>query len=656
MAPMTATKNWSTVKVRNKPTQRALRVSTRALPPPPVLPVTALAPLPPDGKSDGLLKLSVKDDQLLITVPFDSLVLDGDTYTLLLDDVPQGATHTYDSATDGPTIAFPLEAAARTEGIHELKYEFFAQIASETFTSEIAPVIVDLTKAGYPETLPRLEEFDPRLLSQGLSLDLLTELGGEVTASLGAYGGSAPFSNPAPGDILIPYIGSIPGDAITLTSEDLEAPDVTVVFTAAHLAKVDDGQQEFYYTITDRAGNISEKPFIQIINLLVKSGIDDFDAPIIEAAGSTSGNIILEAEARAGVDVTIPGHPELLAGDQVIVVWDGKEQPAGTVPGPDVDFDVTVEWLALAAIGSGTFDVTYYITRNGGRLGGSPATTVKMDLTIPGGPDIIPETPENENLKPISVVGDVDGLPNIITVEDSKVGAKATISWTEVDDTTDYFELGDVITVVWNGVDILPSREIFRTDMVDAVDIKITVPPAILQTASGLLDVTYKVSRDVTGVPDFNTAYSPHRDVDVKSAGDAPGGTGPLGKAVLDERYSAALDAYLMGHKDSLGGTLIEIPHYLNKKAGDKISVTFAATEGVSEGGADIPDSHWSVTDFLVPSGDEEKESSFFLLPEANLLAVLVQGNGKINYTVENAIAKKPGVQIKVLIDNRIPE
>jgi hypothetical protein len=150
----------------------------------------------------------------------------------------------------------------------------------------------------------------------------------------------------------------------------------------------------------------------------------------------------------------------------------------------------------------------------------------------------------------------------------------------------------------------------------------------------------------------------------VKSAGDEPGGTGPLVAAILpDERFDEECDEngqncvkiYLMGYRDSVGGSRIEIPFYLNKKAGDKINLTFAATDQIPSGGADIPGSHWTPVEYTVPSGDEESESSFFDLPEANLLAVTIQGTGLLNYTVENAIAKKAGAQVTIYIDNRIP-
>jgi len=652
MSITTRSSRWSKATVRNA------AAPARVAPSAPVIPDAALAPPPPSpAPADGLLKASEKDSELQIVITPASTTVSYDSFVLLLDGNQQGNAHSFDDQADFPTFSMPLPAGVRTEGPHQLSYRL-DYFSGSSEVSDPTPLMVDLHHAGSPETLPMLTGFDPRVLSDGLSLDLLVELGDKVEATIGAYGGSDPYSSPAPGDVITPYIGSIPGDPITLTNSMAARANITVAFTKDHIDKVTaDGKHDFYYTITDRAGNLSPNSFAQSIAILVKTGITDFLAPVIEAAGSASGDIILEAEARAGVKVTIPGHPDLLLNDEVYVVWDGSDQPPAPAPGPDTEFDITVEWETLADKGTGDFNVSYYVKRNGGRLGHSPDTPVKVNIDIPGGPDTDPSTPENENLGPLTVVGDVDGQENVVTVDDSTVGAVATVPWFFPDGTTDYFEDGDIIYIIWNGTELSQlAREIDNADIIAEKDIAISIPSATLLSASGNLNVAYKVTREVTSASGFNSAYSPAQVVDVKSANGAPGGTAPLGESVLPEEgifFHAVLNAWVINVTVLQGGTPIEIPHYLNKKAGDIINITFTAKGELDGSGADIPAAKWEVIDYPVPAGDEENEASLFTLPEANLKEVTPYGRGVIKYSVKNDIATKDGVEVEVVIDNR---
>lgn len=653
MGLKTSPRSWSKVTVRNAAAKKA---ALNLAPQGPEIPPAALAPLPPDNTADGLLKASEKDSDLLLIITPEASAISGETFHLILDGTELAYEHIFDESTDLPTFTMPLPAAGRTQGVHQVGYRHRLFSHADIF-SELTPFIVDVTYAGSPETPPSLGDFDQRVLDDGLSLDLLTELGDKVTATLGAYGGSDPYSGPMPGDVIIPYIGDIAGDPVILTGTVTPQQNITVTFTKDHITQVaDDGRHDFYYTITDRAGNLSPNSFVQPITILVKSSIPDLLAPVIEAAGSTSGDIILEAEARAGVQVTIPAHASLIEGDEVYIVWGGSDQPPARVPGPNIEFDVTVEWLTLAAKGSGDFNVSYYVQRNGGRVGHSPDTPVKVNIDIPGGPDTTPGTPENENLSPLNVVGDADGELNVITVDDSLVGATATVPWFFSDGTTGYLKESDVITLIWDGSELSPGREITTTDVIAEDDIIIDIPSATLLLASGNLDVSYKVTRKVTDAPDFNSSYSLKQVVDVKSANGAPGGISPLGPSTLPEEgifFNDPMGAWIINHLVVAGGTPIEIPHYLNKKAGDLINITFTAKGEIDGSGPEFPDAAWSVVDHVVTAGDEENGASVFILPEANMREVIPYGRGVITYTVKNDIATKDGETIEVVIDNR---
>jgi|GEM_PF-4215503 len=260
---------WSKVTLGNADTLN------KVAPLAPSIPAGALAPpLPSPAPADGLLKTSEKDSELQIVITPPTGTVNYDSFVLLLDGAEQGVAHTFNDQTDLPTFTMPLTAAARTEGPHQLSYriEYFS---GSQWESESTPLMVDLHHAGSPETLPMLAGFDPRVLSDGLSLDLLAELGDKVEAKIEAYGGSDPYSSPAPGDVITPYIGSIAGDPITLSSSIAARANITVTFTKDHIDKVTvNGKYDFYYTITDRAGNLSPNSFAQEVAILIKTGIN----------------------------------------------------------------------------------------------------------------------------------------------------------------------------------------------------------------------------------------------------------------------------------------------------------------------------------------------------------------------------------------------
>lgn len=653
------TQGWSSTVYKN-----SLDNATRGPADPlPTIPPAALAPLAPEGTIDGMLLTSVKDDIVNITVTTNAEVLPLDEYTLFVDGVAHGGTITIPADIVPASVTLPLAVDVRTEGPHTLQYKIHSTIGNNDFDSAIVPLSVDLTKAGAPEQLPRPEEFDSRILTDGLTLDLLTDLGDVVTAHLAAYGGSLPNSGMASGDRITPYIGTNASAVVIVSADDLSTDKIQMTYEKQAILAAGDGTHNFYYTVTDRAGNVSDPSYAQPIQVVVTSGIDDLLAPVI--AAFDDDDIILEAEARAGVHVTIPAHVDVKKGMLVIVTWGTRVLAQALVGADNTAFDVIVPVKDVYAQSPDTtpFDVSYEVRTSANvHLGTSPATEVAANLETAGGVDPDPETPWNENLKPITIQGGVDDdgdgspdAPNVISVEDSKVDATAVIPWTAIDDTTVVFKEGDIITVTWAGTALTTTRTITAADVTAAVAIEMKVPTAAIQAGgSGDIVATYSIARPVTAVPDYNTALSPDQIVDVKSATGLPGGVGPLTAVVLPEARTTGTPPniiYLLNKAESTGGTVAEIPHYLNKKAGDKITLTYAATDKIV-GGADIPASHFDPPVYIVPA-EEIGSSSSITIPEANLLAVTLQGNGKVNFSVENDIGSKVGPTTTAYLDNR---
>ncbi|MGT0193714.1 hypothetical protein ACVHYJ_16885 [Burkholderia pyrrocinia] len=385
------------------------------------------------------------------------------------------------------------------------------------------------------------------------------------------------------------------------------------------------------------------------MNPQLKAAIDDLvepDVPIFSA-----NDIIVDADARPpGVLVEIPFHARVEAGDQIVVNWGGRKQPpadllAGDLqdplwgPGGGVSIPYSEVLAALNGATRGTVDVSYEVLRESLTIGTSPALPgVLVDLTLAGGPDPDPDTPENESLqkltiRPPSGTGDDNEIPPDQFGQD----ATALIPW-ENEDGDPAFEAGDEIQVLWDGVAALASPY-----MVTAADVtNAAIPPlTVLGTvitpggSNPVLPVQYTVIRALQPPPagQSNTARSLIQPVDVQSLDDLPGGQpglmggdfyqalGTVGNRVITLAVAA-------------GGTPFRVNPYLNQAEKDSVYVEAQAYLGLTGEMTPVGNKHTAT--ISVKAGEETEPVDFPVPREFFLISEFDAGIGHVvvKYTV----------------------
>lgn len=262
----------------------------------------------------------------------------------------------------------------------------------------------------------------------------------------------------------------------------------------------------------------------------------------------------------------------------------------------------------------------------------SPAATVLVDVTTPGGPDPEPGTPPNENLRAPKVVGAVGGKDNIIDPDDAEQTAVATIPGVVVGPPAGpSFAAGDVLRFFWNGVQVGASYTVLNTDI--GRDITLSVPSATLKSGgTGTATIHYTATRTVqtgAGDPVENTAVSPAQAVQVTLTDDLPGGPGGLDDGI----FTGANDYNAINRAEAVGGTPFRIPFYANKKLGNIIAVDFVQYVEEDDPVTPIEATRYTATHVVGP--DDLSTYWDFIIPENKLLVPGDQGQSALaSYTV----------------------
>ncbi|MBB3228270.1 hypothetical protein FHW69_002905 [Luteibacter sp. Sphag1AF] len=625
-----------------------------------------LAVDPPEGPlGDNLLNSDTATMDIPVAVQLHGSATPGDRYNLRVNKVLVDPTYALTPADVARgTITLPLPASLRAdEGTYDLDIQYLPPRAGTPRFGPPTTFIVDKTPPAGELRPGAPGGFDGRL-NDGLTQELLTQLGGVIVASLPAYGSGGP-GQMAAGDEVTPYVNTIPGTPFVITAAQAgSSPSILMEFTEAQIKAAGDGPADFYYTVRDRAGWISKPSFPHMIDIYLNASITDLVAPIVPAY--TSGLVILEEEARTGVLVTIPAHVKVLAGYSVVVIWNGRRQPAVRVQVDNTAFDVVVPYAEIV-LGNGgqdiaNFDVIYEVLSSNITIGTSPPARVRTNLELPGGEDPDTGTPWHDNLHPAVVHGN-SGTANVITPEDSLLPAIITIPFDGVDSTA-VFKAGDEIVVRWNMTVIADTKTVTAADVAAGADFLLTITSAEIQAAGSdpALPVTYTVRRLVQPPTGYNTSYSPVQLVNVQSLGDVPGGGDPLPFALsLDETYDLGLgpDYRFVDWFYIPGGIRLELPHYANKAVGDVITVYYTATEvGFQDDwpgiGGPLPGLELTQPATFTVGPDEVDTSSYFQLPEYCLRPlVTLKCTGTIKWSARNAHGTANSLEMYLFVDNR---
>lgn len=445
-------------------------------------------------------------------------------------------------------------------------------------------------------------------------------------------------------DLVTPWIGLSDGSGeyIDASSETVDADEVATKnvklrFPRALLEKYGDGEVAFSYKLKDLAGNETpDHARIVMSNVLLETAPADFQAPLVPA---NDDGLINDTDARLPVEIHIPTYTNVAPGDEIIVHWGTTDLAVARVlPGDELNDPVKVIPITYAQLSAGSpgtvpasVSVTYSVKRGTITFPTSPSTVVLVDLTIPGGTDPDPETPENENLKAPVVFGP-SATPNVITVPDYGQNATITIPW-QTESNTAVFQAGDRLQAYWGD---LPTP---------FLNLTITTPPTtdtdytvlaatITGDATGDRPVWYTITRKLSTDPHDSTAKSKVQTVKVESNTGHPGDGNPLARPDYPEaKRSGSL--YYIDRAAGLDGTVVRCPLTdTNIAAGDLISLTFTGYSSLD--GTGTPVVTYPVTNRQI-SGPEFTAGEALIVIPTNIMRTICYGSATALYTVTNA-------------------
>ncbi|WP_285401711.1 hypothetical protein [Luteibacter sp. ME-Dv--P-043b] len=559
-------------------------IGTQVYTEPLIIDPAALAPLPPDGRPDNLLRASTKNEVIVVTAPLPLNADAGDTVQVSLNGTLVGTPLDVEAFLDDEIMRISISAKDRAtvpEGVVRINY----QIAFVSGSGGVEPgpdgqtYITDYTAPGLP-FLGQLV-FSDEVVKNGVTPAALSRDadGNEYLAAR-----VPSYRDLAPGDIVV---GLVDSRSEVLDPINVGGTDIELRFMRSFIEEQADGSMAFSYSVSDRAGNNSLPSRPVILEVLLEGAISDLEAPRVPAYDDDplGEQIIDEEDARAagGVTVEIPANTGILVGDTVLLHWGSQEIGPVRVSSTGNDPVVTIgvpyaallaEWGAKSAgqDAAATVDVGYDVLR-GNLVAGSAQTpaVVEVNLYQAGGVDPDPETPENESLEAPTLTS-AGGSDNEIPPEDAEKNATITIPWLQADGETPVFLIGDIVTPVYGTYDV-PSLTI---EAEPAEDLTISLPVVlIIAVGSGAIDLYYRVERTLAG-GGSNTSRSPITVVTVHGADELPGG-GSLPAGTMPEAVGTAPaqpDRLLIGKVEAKDGSDFVIPAYVNQRADDTVTVT----------------------------------------------------------------------------------
>ena len=621
---------------------------------------TMLPCIPVGAFDDGLLPVEVADKDLIVRIPVDltSAVFDpvflgtlqlywkgdkfGSEYQILDNDLSNSFIE----------LTLPL-AELTAEGISSLTYIGTTNPGlDELFGHPAWEIEVDRTAPG-GGVLAQLI-FTDDVIQDGVTPSKL-DANGDLPSR------AAHWRELKLGDKLYPILidtagGVVEVDPITVDNDEQDR-EVSVPIPRAKLEEIGDGQIVFTFVLEDRAGNRSIRAPAVTLDVLLTAVPPNWAAPTIPLA-KVPDNFLGEAAARTPIGVVIPANSNFQPDDRIVVHWGDQQAIEEAVSDPAADplMTILLPYSLVQTAGNGAHDVTYKVFRSGIGIGTSdPAVEVNVDLTVPGGEDPDPETPENDNLIAAKVVAD-SGAEDTISPEDLELDATVVIPYRGVDSEV-VFLSGDIVQVAWGGK-LLTPYTIQPTDTAKDLELLLT-SAQMKEEGAGEFDLKYTIERALTTAPgESNTALAPSKPVQVISRAQLPGGDNLDAGSFPEANRNNAINSEAAA---SGGGTEFRIDTYLNMAIDDVISFRFIAYDGYKRAGPvnEVPESEF-ISTRTISSDDISNGYYEFLVPSANLYHAgqpgpEARGDALASYSIRNEFGTNKGVDVEVLIDARAP-
>lgn len=583
-----------------------------------------LAPPPPaPGQPDNLLLASVKDDDVIVDVPFDqdSNLEIGDHVFLRIDnkDYNQDGEWVAIQAYDVP-IPVTVPAAWRGgDGRHTIQYRYqFVTGAGNFEDGPMQSFSVDTVAPGAPQLAPPDLDVNGDLL---IPPDLQPD--GSLSGTISGY------TDLQPGDVVqLSIDGADVGSPIPVDRIPGPGEYITILYPSAAIDSLTDGAHDFGYSVIDRAGNRSAPSKPTRLSVIIEGYLGALEAPLVPEARNASdqdathsGLIDLaDALSDGGVTIDIPSHPKYAQQTFQYRLWWGSKisepvdmPPQGTLS--LVPFAVVAEvWEPSGSNPdrANSVQVRYTVELNGTTVGASPEVKVWVNLHAAGGVDPAPDTPENENLAP-PVVTSASGETDYIPLEDFTEDGTIEAAGLALDPaSTPVFVGGDEVTFHFGNSTL--DRTVDPSEA--GASISVTLPAtAIAAEGTGDISAWYVIRRaahDQNGDPFLNETTSPSKKVRVEGPGDLPGGGKPLPPVTWKEAGSEGNPPDIIGANEARKLVTLEIAPYDNKKVGDKIRLTLPLYPRFGHSNGEAPIAGRSFTKDVPTKGTNEATSVQF--------------------------------------------
>jgi hypothetical protein len=238
---------------------------------------------------DGLLTLEDLQQPVVLNLVVWPEAAVGHSYQLTWNSVLTGEKKyiTTEQPGDALTLDIPPGLLA-SDGNYDAGYGAINEVGGQTAYSPEIPLIVDRTAPG--GTLLAAMVFPVETHDGVLTSAELTALGDVLTTEVPGYTGMAW------GDRIRTFWGDVVGPEHTVTTSEVNEDLVMLNFTRAFLESLGDVEEPAYFTVTDRAGNVSINSLSKTFKLFLQEIPQDYPAPVCVQADD---GVIDDADARA---------------------------------------------------------------------------------------------------------------------------------------------------------------------------------------------------------------------------------------------------------------------------------------------------------------------------------------------------------------------
>lgn len=509
---------------------------------------------------DGLIKTDDLIPNVSVSIPIWDDPKINDSYQLKLGDDILGEPEKLTSIPPAGTILtldIPTDTSLKEDGLYDLIYLVQANPGGGTRPSAIRQLIVDRTPPGAHQL--GFMEF-PDEAKDGLTAAELSEMGDVLTGKIFGYTGLSR------GDVIKTYWGAVAGPEVTLTGDEEEDTPIEVDFEKAFLTSLGNSAGATFYTVTDRAGNVSPDSRKVTIPLFLTDITPDLLPPVIE----NYDGIIDYSDAKESVEVKIPSSMVIIEGDEIVLHW--GSQALGPYPVAPEDLEEPfvllfyVSYETIEKAGNGLRELKYDVIRDGHIVGFSQSLEVVVNVELP-----VPGVLDKATVRGgSSLPNDED---NFIDVNDYELDATIIINW------NDRFQASQTIDIYWGGQEVLqqPYR-ISNTDVAAGRPLLLTAQNGKFRPVGTGNDIRVYYTVKSSGNP--NTSTAPEQGIIVQSRDELPGGPdGPDAPQFTALNENGAINEELAAN-----GAPVYIKPYTNIEAGQTIVFTYEAYDDLVGG------------------------------------------------------------------------